>query len=121
MIALQLGAVAVEIHDGWTVTRFSDGQEVHALHREQPGQADLAARLGYGTAAAMNREHDLAHSILAHALGLPHSHTLHDVAHGRPASDLHAIEEEAVLALQRFARAAGVDLVAVATEQSAKE
>lgn len=62
----------------------------------------------------MNREHDLTHSLLARALGLPHSPTLHDVAHGRAASDLHAIEEEAVLALQRFARAAGVDLVATA-------
>jgi hypothetical protein len=120
MQSIALGAVAVEIHDGWTVTRFSDGQEVHALHGEQPGQADLAVRLGYRAAAAMNREHDLGHSILAHALRLPHSPTLHDVAHGRPATDLHAIEEEAVLALQRFARAAGVDLVAAAI-QSAKE
>jgi hypothetical protein len=118
VIQILLGGVTVAIHDGWTLTRFADGAELHALHAVQPGQSKTAKALGYPSAAALNREHDLAHSMLARLLGLPHSPTLRDAAAGKPATDLHAAEEEAVLAIQRFARALGIDLVDAALRLS---
>lgn len=115
---IKLGSVTVETFDDYTVTRFADGLEVHAHHAEQPGQADTAARLGYAEAFAMNKEHDLAHALLAYWLGLPHSPTLRDVAEGKPANDLHYLEEEAVMALCRFSNAVGVSLLDVARDIS---
>jgi len=111
---IQLGSVTVEIHDGYTVTRFADGKEVHALHAEQPGQAETAKGLGYPDAEAMNTEHDLAHCLLAYWLGLDCSPTLRDVADGKPATEPHWLEEEAVMSLCKFANAMGVSLVEVA-------
>jgi len=111
---IHLGSVTVEDHDGYTITRFADGLEVLALHAEQPGQAETAKGLGYVDAEAMNTEHDLGHSLLAYWLGLECSPTLRDVAEGKPATELHCIEEEAVMAIQRFANAMGVSLVEVA-------
>lgn len=110
----RFGNVIVEISGGQTQTRFRDGTIVYAFHKKQLGQGFTAKRLGYPTAAAMNRDHDLLHSMLAHWLGLPHSPTLWDVAHGKPGTELHTIEEDAVLAVQRFAQASGADLMTVA-------
>jgi hypothetical protein len=116
--SFQLGSVTVELHNGWSVTRFADGLEVHAHHAEQPGQAATALSLGYSDPIAMNKEHDLAHSLLCYWLGLPCSPTLRDVATDNPASEIHFHEEQAVLALTRFANAVGVSLVEVARKIS---
>lgn len=106
-----MGRLTVEVRDGYTLTRFPCGAELVASHAVQDGQAETAARCGYESAEALNREHDLTHSLLAHWLGLPWSPTLHDVAIGVRVNELHFVEEDAVLAVQRFARAMGVDLV----------
>lgn len=92
---------------------------VLAEHEEQPGQAETAAGLRYPDAQSMNRDHDLMHSLLAHWLGLPASPTLIQVADGQFGSDIAAAEEAAVLAVQRFANLAGVDLQAVAARAGA--
>lgn len=118
MTVIRLGQNDIVISDGhYTVTRFADGSMAHANHEAQPGQTERAAELDYPSAEAMNREHDLAHSLLAHWLGLDYSPTLHAVANGQRSAIWEA-EESAVLALQRFARAAGVDLVKRAQECS---
>lgn len=111
---LHFGTVTVDVREGWTVTRLPDGSTVLADHSAQAGQQQTAEWLGYATATGMNREHDAAHSLLAHVLGLAYSPTLWDVAHDIQASDLHRIEEDAVLSLQRFAQAVGVDLIEAA-------
>lgn len=67
----------------------------------------------------MNRTHDLAHTILAAALGLPASPTLSAMAGGRKHWPYWWREEQAVLALQGYAAAAGVDLEEVAARMSA--
>jgi len=108
-----LGQTTVVVTRNTTTTYFADSTALTAVHDEQPGQAERAAQLGYATAEDMNREHDLAHSLLAHWLGLDYSPTLFAVAHGQT-SPLWEAEESAVLAIQRFARAAGVDLLSVA-------
>jgi hypothetical protein len=110
---IHLGSVVVSVRDGLTTTRFADGRVCHAHHTEQPGQADKALELGYPSAEAMNREHDLTHSLLAWWLGLACSPTLYGMATGIVARRWRE-EEAAVLAVQRYARAMGVDLVEVA-------
>lgn len=115
IISVRLGQNAVLIGLESTATHFADGSVTEADHAAQPGQAKTAASIGYSSAEAMNREHDLAHSLLAHWLGLDYSPTLHAVANGQRSAIWEA-EESAVLALQRFARAAGVDLVKRAAE-----
>jgi hypothetical protein len=108
-----LGAVSIECDEAFTVTRFGDGRSVVADHAEQPGQAATAADMGISV-EEMNRGHDLTHSLLAFWLGLPHSPTLHGVATGHH-YEHHAIEEAAVLAVQLWAKVAGVDLIKTAT------
>jgi hypothetical protein len=67
----------------------------------------------------MNRDHDLAHTMLAHMLGLPWSPTLHDIATGSVTNIFeHYIEEQAVLSLQTYANVRGVSLVRVAEQMS---
>lgn len=117
MLLFRLGATEVELHDGYTVTRFPDGCEVHARHDQQPGQDRLARSLGYARAQDMNIHHDLAHTLLSTMLGLPHSITLRGVADNNHWPG-HHLEEAAVLALQAFANAAGIDLVKVAEAHS---
>jgi hypothetical protein len=109
----RLGDVTVAIEDGRTLTAFGDGRYLVADHHEQDGQAETAAALGM-TVEEMNRSHDLAHSLISFWLGLRFSPTLHDVACDRKANHIHDLEEDAVKALQRFAKAMGVDLVKVA-------
>jgi hypothetical protein len=109
---IRLGSVLHEIGDGFSVTR-GRGWETYAWHKEQDGQAEIAARLGYPNAEALNREHDLTHCLLAFALGLPHSPTLREVARGK-SHPVWPIEEATVLAVQQYARAMGVDIAKAA-------
>jgi hypothetical protein len=109
---IRLGSAVVTIGDGYTVTQFADGSKIHALWAEQPGQAVTARRLGMSV-WELNRSHDVTHSLLAAWFGLPHSPTLHAIANGRLYPE-NAAEERAVMAVQAFARAVGVDLMAVA-------
>lgn len=110
---LRIGHTTVDIGINWTFTRLPDGSMVHADHAPQPGQEETARELGMSV-DELNRTHDLTHVIIAHVLGLEVSPALHAVAHGLPSTPLHALEEQATLAIQRFAAAARVDLVEVA-------
>lgn len=111
MIVLRLAGAEIEIHnDGLTVTRYPQG-EVQALPQDNDTYRARAEALGYGAdTAAMSREHEVTHHLIAAALGLPHSPTLMGVATGRFWPHWQA-EEAAVLGWQRFARLAGVDLL----------
>jgi hypothetical protein len=103
-----LGRAVITVYDGWTVTRFPDGHEVHACHQPcgQHGQAVTAHDLGYPDVATMNQDHDLGSPVLvALALDLPE---MPDAW----------MEEAAVLALQRFLRHHGVSLAALAQKGS---
>lgn len=83
-------------------TTFPDGTSVPATPTNDDWYRTVARDLGYGEDTwRMCREHEILHTWLAERAGLPHSPTLWDVAHGRPASDAHYNEESAVLALQR--------------------
>ena len=116
MTTLRLGTATVEQTERYTVTRYDDGGQVVADHAPQPGQDETAAAHGL-TVEGMNRDHDLAHTLLAVMLGLPASPTLAGVASGEHWPHWWA-EERAVLALQGYAAAAGVDLRDVAARLS---
>lgn len=63
----------------------------------------MARLLGYGTdVAALTRDHDLLHSLVADWLGQPHSYALALAAGLDACPQLAALEEDAVLALQRY-------------------
>jgi hypothetical protein len=111
-----LGWTVVELwgHD-FTRTILPDGVEVPAAPQDNADYRSRAHALGYGQdSAAMSREHELGHVLLSYILGLPESPALRSAANNAGPSDLTGMEEDAVMALQRFARAAGVDLVEVA-------
>ena len=115
MRTLRLGSSTVEMHDsGLTVTVLHDGHRIDALPQDDEAYRKRARDLGYGDAIfVMSREHEIAHGILAHVLGLGESPTLRGVAQSNYWREWPA-EEAACLALQRYARAAGVNLVEVA-------
>ena len=104
----RLGTATVQQTERYTITRYDDGGQVVADHAPQLGQADTAEAHGL-TVEDMNRDHDLAHTLLAVMLGLPASPTLAGVASGKHWPHWHR-EEAAVLALQGYAAAAGADL-----------
>jgi hypothetical protein len=65
----------------------------------------------------MSREHELGHHLISAMLGLPHSPTMWAVAHGTE-DPTGPLEEAAVMAVQRFARAVGASLVDAALRHS---
>lgn len=120
MRSIRLGSSVLELHDsGLTVTRLAGGAEIPAWPQDDAAYRARALELGYGDETGlMSREHEVAHTLLAHLLGLPESPTLRGVADGSFWPHWRA-EEAAVLALQAYARAAGVSLVDVAERLSA--
>lgn len=97
------GAVVVEMHAGWTVTRIPGSKPLFAPWAEQPGQAETAAKIGAPSVEAMNEDHDLLHSIMAHKAGMEFSVALAYAAGGYEiAADVVAREEEMVLAIQAW-------------------
>lgn len=110
---LALGDTCVACYPAWTTTHFADGTFVTARHDDVQGlgQVRRARRLGYASAEAMNREHDITHALLPLWLGQPYSPTLYAQAHGAQ-DPWWWLEEHAVFAVQRLAVAWGVDLLA---------
>lgn len=103
------GTTQFTFDDGWAKTTFSDGSTVPASPEPTASYAATAERLGYGTdTARMCVEHELVHNWLCHVIGLPHSPALFAVAHRGDADWRHALEEDAVIAVQRLAMAHGV-------------
>lgn len=121
MIRLQIGEALVLIDGNETRTVFASGAESIAHHMPQLDQSITARRIGAPSVEAMNRTHDLAHSLVARALGLPASPTLLSMAEGWPRYPHWRAEENAAFALQTWAFATGVDLVQTARAQFGKE
>lgn len=107
------GAVVRSYPDGLTITRYPDGT-VDARPEDDSTYRARAQALGYGdNTAAMSRDHEITHHLLAHWLGLPRSPTLAGVAR-KDFWPHWQVEEAAVLAVQRFARESDVDLLRIA-------
>lgn len=108
-ITLALGVALVTITQRSVLTRFVDGTQVDARAVYDPASLAMARDLGYqgsdlAAVDAMTREHDLMHTVLALAGGLPCSPTLWRVAHGLELDDDDVRrEEQTVLDAQRRA------------------
>jgi hypothetical protein len=92
------------------LTILPSGVEIPATPHDTDAYRTTARDHGYGAdTLALCQEHELMHVALAAWLGLPVSPTLQAVASGdvTPVADA---EEAAVMAVQRYARAVGVDL-----------
>lgn len=104
----RFGATTCRVGPTWVVTTLPDGSEVHAHPQDSMGQRQTAKALGYGLdLAAMTRDHDTLHAAIAAWVGLPESAALRQAAGGSPDPELAAMEEDAVLAVQRYCRAVG--------------
>lgn len=92
-------------------TTVPGGAQAYAVPTYKEVDHDRAENLGYPSPYEMHRDHDLTHCLLAHWLGLPASPVIAGVARQTPLSKAEAgAEEEAVLAVQKFAQQQGVDL-----------
>jgi hypothetical protein len=119
---LTLGGTTIEFKADYAITTLPGGHRIVAAPQDDAAYRATALRLGYGgDTLRMMREHEAAHSALCHWLGLPESPTLRVVAGDEGPTDLSNLEEDAVLALQRFANAAGVRLLDVFARMSPEE
>lgn len=120
MIDIPLGSVVFRMwRADYVETLFRDGSTVPAAPQSDGPYRERAELLGYGKdTAAMMREHELLHTVLAQAAGLPHSPTLWAVAHPNDPSNppLHELHEEEARVLHAQSVLNIVRAVAVAAE-----
>lgn len=110
---LVLGGTVVEVWGDSLRTILPDGATVPAAPQDNDAYRATAARLGYGDdTLRMCLEHEAAHSAVCAWLGLTESPTLGRVARGQGSTAVTDAEEDMVLAIQRFCRASGIDLLA---------
>jgi hypothetical protein len=98
--------VAVDEEQQYVETRFADGCRIGSTPNRDDWTMHVAAALGYGTDSwAMSKDHELAHTWMAHVAGQPWSATMWRLAHphvlGAIGDDEVAAEEAAVLEYQR--------------------
>jgi hypothetical protein len=96
------GGSAVRVMQGWVETVLPDGTTIHAKPNHDSEDVARARALGYGGDVwRMTLDHDHMHVRLCHALGLRESPALRQASRGE-SSELAGVEEEMVLAAQRF-------------------
>lgn len=114
MHSLSFGDTLVEVFTDSTRITFSDGSTIFGAPEDTDSYRSTAMQHGYGEdTLRLCQEHEVMHIALCHWLGI-HSPTMTLLRHGDDESlhQLNCLEEAAVLAVQRFARAAGIDLIA---------
>ncbi|MDP9440677.1 MAG: hypothetical protein M3P34_00525 [Actinomycetota bacterium] len=75
-------SILVDNHAQYVETRFGDGTKVGSTPNRDDHSLRVAAGLGYGDDTwSMSRDHELAHTWLAHLAGLPWSPTMWRLAH----------------------------------------
>jgi hypothetical protein len=103
-------SVVIDEADRSLVTFFPDGSALPARGNANPESIARSHEIGYaGDTWAMSRDHEIAHSFLAHKAGKPYCDVLYRAAHGCPAAMPPGREERErveamVLTFQRFAR-----------------
>jgi len=99
--------VAVDEAQRYVETRFADGAIVGSTPNHDDWTMHIAAQLGYGRDSwTMSKDHEIAHTWMAHVRGDRWSSTMWRLAHPRAADavgDSEVAEEEAaVLEFQRL-------------------
>lgn len=115
MKRIRIGTAVIEISKDHVLSILADGARVEAEPHDTADYAASAQHLGYaGDVAGMNRDHELAHHLLASVLGLAESPVMRSVANDTWQDDPDGtlqLEEDAVMALQRLTKALGIDLI----------
>ena len=97
--------VTVDERNRYVETRFADGATVGSTPNDDAHTMRVAAELGYESSWEMSKDHEIAHTWLAHIGGAPWSATMWRVAHpeapGSIGDDEVADEETQVLEFQR--------------------
>lgn len=101
-----MNPAAITIHrDGSTII-LPCGLVVESRPHDTESYRATARELGYGdgqdAALRMAQEHDALHALLTAWLGIPESFSLRVAAGADPDSEIAAIEEAAVLAVQKL-------------------
>ena len=113
MQSLQFGSTIIEVYPDSTRICFADGSTVPGAPEDTAEYRATAQRHGYGDdTLKLCQEHELMHIALCHWLGID-SPTMTLLRRGDDdrLHELNRLEETAVLAVQHFARIAGIDLV----------
>lgn len=99
----------IRVYPGRTEVVLLSGHVVAGVPQRNDDQAATAAELGYGTdVEGMVEDHDPLHALLCDWLGIGESFALRIAAGELPEDHALAyLEEDAVLAVQRFMVAAG--------------
>jgi hypothetical protein len=98
--------VVIDENNHYVETRFADGKKVGSTPNRDAHSLQVAAELGYGDDTwTMSRDHEVAHTWLAHLDGRPWSRTMWRLAHpdddALPDDAEVAEEETLVLDFQR--------------------
>lgn len=119
-LTLHLAGCTIEVTPGSVRTQLPGRGEVTGMPHYTASYRRTARDHGYGSdVARLNRTHEVCHNLIAHILRLPCSPVFRRVASGDHESDnLTRAEEEAVLALEKFANIIGVDLIDIAKHWS---
>lgn len=96
-------SILVDNRAQYVETRFGDGTKVGSTPNRDAHSLWVAAGLGYGDDTwSMSRDHELAHTWLAHMAGLPWSPTMWRLAHpwGPDLPDDAQVAEEEAMVLR---------------------
>jgi len=109
---ITFGHTRVEIDAASARTTLHDGKQIPAVPHDTDDYRATAERLGYGSETGrMCVEHELLHTALAYWLGLYESPVMRAVAEDDgPVDGITSLEEAAVMAVQAYAVAVGVNL-----------
>lgn len=113
-LSLPFGDTIVHVYPNSTCIIFSDGSTVPGAPEDTDAYRATALKHGYGDdTLRLCQEHEVMHIALCHWLGID-SPTMTLLRNGDDENlhQLNGLEEAAVLAIQHFARVAGVDIVA---------
>jgi len=112
--SLTFGDAIIAFPTWGTLITWSDGTFVSGAPENTDAYRKTAFDHGYGDdTLALCREHELLHLALCHWLGIPSPvmEAMRNAPAEMPGAEIRALEETAVLAVQRFARAMAVDLM----------
>ena len=119
---LCFGDAVVSIHGRGTVIAWPDGTFVPGEPEDTDEYRNTAFEHGYGSdTLALCQEHELLHVALCHWLGIssPVMEALRLSKSGEMAgAEIRTLEEAAVLAVQKFAKAMDIDLVEQMSQHS---
>lgn len=113
-VTLIFGDGKIEVFDDGCVVTLPDGSVIPGKPEDTDSYRATAAEHGYGDdTLKLCKDHEILHMAFALWLGMAESPTMRFVADGVDRDDemLRGYEENAILAIQKYTHAMGIDLV----------